>query len=665
MEIVNESYAFFETAKDKMNCADYSSALTELSKIPKKMITPCINHMKIICFFMLQQFEDIIELYYVNKEEVTKLFLSNGDLLKMVACAFYEVGMKSKAKDLCSEIIPEDELVSESFEVTFEGTKKEKIELKNELVNEISFEPVKIVLLEDKLKEDPMKVDDNYKEYKSYFNENKVETLTRVKTQQEKSNKKEEVESDNLTERGKKRKKKTEVIKEVNEEQYPIEYNEEAKEIKLSVTESIVSKESNEKKEEAKLNDIQQQMEKDKLKESTKQVITEEVKGENVPINEEEKKEHIHNEEKESQIQKEEKKPEEEDGKKDEDKKEEEKEEEHNKKEEEKKEEEKKDENNTNTEEEKKEDKNNKKEVKKEEPNDKEEKKDDNNKEEIKKEEQNIINNEEDKKDEQNIIEEKKEENNIDENRDNEQNNKEEEKKPEEIKKEEEKKEEEHKEIEPTTKVEENNNHEEVKKEEELNIKIEEKEEDNNNKDQPKEEANKPEINNIEITNTNGSLPQEENKTEVPINNPVEIDNKENNPIPDSQEIKKKEEKSKDPIEPIKNEQIIEPIENKEKPKPIMLPKPEHNSITKHPVEQSHPFGTSPRNKEHHKEKEEKVPKFEPINYHLENIVKLNPKRANTKKEIVISIPDKTEPPIKPETDRLTSLKKLKEKAKK
>ena len=49
-----------------------------------------------------------------------------------------------------------------------------------------------------------------------------------------------------------------------------------------------------------------------------------------------------------------------------------------------------------------------------------------------------------------------------------------------------------------------------------------------------------------------------------------------------------------------------------------MLPKPEHNSITKHPVEQSHPFGTSPRNKEHHKEKEEKVPKFEPINYHLE-----------------------------------------------
>ena len=72
MEQINITYDLFLNAKDQINSIppNYTEALNTLRKIPIECETMCIEHMKILCLFMLEQFEDIIEYYYINKSKV-------------------------------------------------------------------------------------------------------------------------------------------------------------------------------------------------------------------------------------------------------------------------------------------------------------------------------------------------------------------------------------------------------------------------------------------------------------------------------------------------------------------------------------------------------------------------------------------------------------------
>lgn len=97
----NACYELFLNAKDKINSIDpdYLSALEELNKIEKRSITMCIEHMKIICLYMLNKQEDIIEYYYTHKAEVQSYCRVNEEFKKIIAAAFYSSGMKKKANE--------------------------------------------------------------------------------------------------------------------------------------------------------------------------------------------------------------------------------------------------------------------------------------------------------------------------------------------------------------------------------------------------------------------------------------------------------------------------------------------------------------------------------------------------------------------------------------
>ena len=68
--INNNNNEFFIKAKEKMTekNPDYNFALNELLKIYKEKETVCIIHMKLICLFMLEQYENVVEIFYNNKK---------------------------------------------------------------------------------------------------------------------------------------------------------------------------------------------------------------------------------------------------------------------------------------------------------------------------------------------------------------------------------------------------------------------------------------------------------------------------------------------------------------------------------------------------------------------------------------------------------------------
>ena len=216
MEIIeDEHYYLFTNAKMKINSSDYESALNDLNKINDSKVTMCIDHMKMICMFMLEKFETIIEFYYINKTKVIEYIKLNEDLLKIISCAFYECGMRKKAKELYPSIIPD--FISEKSEFFLPSNKK-KEDLSSENVEQFSIS-ISPPLQDKELKnEEQNNTNTNngqgYKECKNYFDnekQNNQNNISRTKTCQEQGNKhfkseKIEEEKKSPSERGNKRK---------------------------------------------------------------------------------------------------------------------------------------------------------------------------------------------------------------------------------------------------------------------------------------------------------------------------------------------------------------------------------------------------------------------------------------------------------------------------
>ena len=110
--INNNNNEFFIKAKEKMTekNPDYNFALNELLKIDKEKETVCIIHMKLICLFMLEQYENVVEIFYNNKKTLFNYFEKNLDAKKIVALSFYQLGFKSKAKNIYNEIKDEKKI---------------------------------------------------------------------------------------------------------------------------------------------------------------------------------------------------------------------------------------------------------------------------------------------------------------------------------------------------------------------------------------------------------------------------------------------------------------------------------------------------------------------------------------------------------------------------
>ena len=197
MEQINITYDLFLNAKDQINSIppNYTEALNTLRKIPIECETMCIEHMKILCLFMLEQFEDIIEYYYINKSKVLTYVSLNEDFKKLIACSFLACGMIHRAHALCACVTPQYEMSSPSIDVSFIASSRTKT---TSIVNEVQFDIVNkqqesnensknvvndrdnnnnteiaLTLLEDKMKfNDDDDVVDYTEKYKQYFHIN-------------------------------------------------------------------------------------------------------------------------------------------------------------------------------------------------------------------------------------------------------------------------------------------------------------------------------------------------------------------------------------------------------------------------------------------------------------------------------------------------------------
>jgi len=136
----------FIKAKEKMFCKnpDYNFALNELKNINKEKETICIIHMKIICFFMLEQYENVIEIYYNNKQLLLNYIENNNDIKKILALCFYQIDFKSKAKTFFNEIKEEKKIFDSkklifnknSFEIICENNNNNNKEIIKEIIKE-------------------------------------------------------------------------------------------------------------------------------------------------------------------------------------------------------------------------------------------------------------------------------------------------------------------------------------------------------------------------------------------------------------------------------------------------------------------------------------------------------------------------------------------------
>ena len=119
---------YFKSAKKFLNSnpSEYDKSLEELNKITRLIKNITIIHMKALCWLMLSKFENIIEFYYVNKTHLESIFNkdynnnSNNEkekkeIKKIISLAFYNLGMRQKAKILCPEI--KDNYKEEHFEL--------------------------------------------------------------------------------------------------------------------------------------------------------------------------------------------------------------------------------------------------------------------------------------------------------------------------------------------------------------------------------------------------------------------------------------------------------------------------------------------------------------------------------------------------------------------
>ena len=115
------------------NPKEYEKSLKELNKISILIKNITIIHMKTLCLLMLSKYEDIIEFYYIHRIYLDSIFNQNktnkdneseeNEIKKIISIAFYNLGMRQKAKSICPDI--KDDYQSEKFQIEIISEKKE------------------------------------------------------------------------------------------------------------------------------------------------------------------------------------------------------------------------------------------------------------------------------------------------------------------------------------------------------------------------------------------------------------------------------------------------------------------------------------------------------------------------------------------------------------
>ena len=127
---------YFKTAKNYFNSnpQEYAKSLEELNKISLLIKNITIIHLKTLCLLMLTKYEDIIEFYYIYRKYFDSIFnqANNNDeyetneTKKIISIAFYNLGMRQKAKILCPDIKDDYQIIKTEHQI-----------IQNKIVNKI------------------------------------------------------------------------------------------------------------------------------------------------------------------------------------------------------------------------------------------------------------------------------------------------------------------------------------------------------------------------------------------------------------------------------------------------------------------------------------------------------------------------------------------------
>ena len=123
----------FVSAKKYFNSSpsDYINSLKELNQISFIKQNISVMHMKVLCFLMLSQYEEIIEYYYLNKKYFDSLIEKSDDnkqkneIKKILSLGFFNFNTKQKAKKICPDIKEEYNYKIEKFEIELIRKKEE------------------------------------------------------------------------------------------------------------------------------------------------------------------------------------------------------------------------------------------------------------------------------------------------------------------------------------------------------------------------------------------------------------------------------------------------------------------------------------------------------------------------------------------------------------
>ena len=139
MIIKEKELGYFKLAKKYFNSdpKEYEKSLEEINKISLLIKNITVIHMKTLCLLMLSKYEDIIEFYYINKNHLDSIFdqknnneVELNEIRKIISIAFYNLGMRQKAKKICPDI--KDDFQTENFHFEIIGKKEKNEEIKVE-----------------------------------------------------------------------------------------------------------------------------------------------------------------------------------------------------------------------------------------------------------------------------------------------------------------------------------------------------------------------------------------------------------------------------------------------------------------------------------------------------------------------------------------------------
>ena len=119
---------YYKLAKKYFNSnpQEYEKSLEQLNKISILIKNITIIHMKTLCLLMLSKYEDIIEFYYLHRKYLDLIFNQTNnskneieikEIKKIISIAFYNLGMRQKAKVICPEIKDDFQIEKNNFEI--------------------------------------------------------------------------------------------------------------------------------------------------------------------------------------------------------------------------------------------------------------------------------------------------------------------------------------------------------------------------------------------------------------------------------------------------------------------------------------------------------------------------------------------------------------------